>query len=400
MGSNGLTQHGMYHEDEALPDFVHGFGEILSESSPLPPPADRPCRPHSKLCFSLETLNSNPITQKMETPVIYFYSDRQQEVEVNVKFPLGVITETYPAPIRTFPRTEGRLENGDTTFRVSVTGSRYDKLPYVDPTNIYAHARNVVEASSVRAGSFDNPEVEKFIFYRGLGRFQPRLQISSTGDSLTFRAPNDARPQAAFLVYSDGEGKVRTYDVGSFGTFPMIDIEADTIRYLKTGVFQGFGRPRLLNSQETRAALIGSLKTAGLTDDEAVAMINTWEHGYLGVRGLRLLYILPRNEVEATLPLSISPAPEKLERVFIGRLEIMTEADEIRVFDRVMNEGQLGFDVSSLGRFAHPTLIRTKQAYIERQARTGTTIDQKIIHIFDTLIEKASIGIVDGGVVR
>ena len=27
VGSNGVTQNGMYHEDEHLPDFVHSFGE-------------------------------------------------------------------------------------------------------------------------------------------------------------------------------------------------------------------------------------------------------------------------------------------------------------------------------------------------------------------------------------
>lgn len=30
VGSNGMTQHGLYHEDERLPDFVHQFGETRS----------------------------------------------------------------------------------------------------------------------------------------------------------------------------------------------------------------------------------------------------------------------------------------------------------------------------------------------------------------------------------
>ena len=34
--------------------------------------------------------------QRMETPVIYFYSDRKQSVDVSVKFPQGLITEWYP----------------------------------------------------------------------------------------------------------------------------------------------------------------------------------------------------------------------------------------------------------------------------------------------------------------
>ena len=32
----------------------------------------------------------------METPVIYFYSDREQTVNVRVRFPHGLITEWYP----------------------------------------------------------------------------------------------------------------------------------------------------------------------------------------------------------------------------------------------------------------------------------------------------------------
>src|SRR6266850_7613020 len=34
--------------------------------------------------------------QRMETPVIYFYSDRERSVEVTVRFPQGIITEWYP----------------------------------------------------------------------------------------------------------------------------------------------------------------------------------------------------------------------------------------------------------------------------------------------------------------
>src|SRR5262245_6970846 len=34
--------------------------------------------------------------QRMETPVIYFYSDHNQTVDVSVHFPQGIITEWYP----------------------------------------------------------------------------------------------------------------------------------------------------------------------------------------------------------------------------------------------------------------------------------------------------------------
>jgi len=34
--------------------------------------------------------------QRMETPVIYFYSSRERNVDVTVKFPQGTVTEWFP----------------------------------------------------------------------------------------------------------------------------------------------------------------------------------------------------------------------------------------------------------------------------------------------------------------
>src|SRR5262245_934873 len=95
VGSDGVTQNGMYHEDEALPDFVHGFGDLQNGFQPVRCGHNhgRPCR---KGGFEEAIFLRNVVTQKMETPVIYFYSDRDQAVEVKVRFPEGVITETYP----------------------------------------------------------------------------------------------------------------------------------------------------------------------------------------------------------------------------------------------------------------------------------------------------------------
>src|SRR5690606_37795292 len=47
--------------------------------------------PHMK---SMEVL-PEPVTQKLETPVIYFYG-HEGEVSVEVDFPSGIISEWYP----------------------------------------------------------------------------------------------------------------------------------------------------------------------------------------------------------------------------------------------------------------------------------------------------------------
>ena len=143
--------------------------------------------------------------------MIYFYNDGPANVRahVDVNFPQGVITETYPAPVSTFPtrESEPRLGHGHTVWDLDVTTARFDKIPAVPEGNIYGHARNVPAANIVRSGR----DSEKFLFYRGLGRFQPSLQITSDANGLDISyPPTKGSPgiPAAFLVHVDRSGRV------------------------------------------------------------------------------------------------------------------------------------------------------------------------------------------------
>src|SRR5947207_5604303 len=69
-GSDGVTLDGMYHEEHALPSFVHAR--------------------------SRDQLRIPAVSVKGETPVIYFYTDRKLNVSVRVDFPRGVWTQWYP----------------------------------------------------------------------------------------------------------------------------------------------------------------------------------------------------------------------------------------------------------------------------------------------------------------
>src|SRR5947209_132420 len=66
-GSDGVTLDGMYHEEHALPSFVHAR--------------------------SRDQLRIPAVSVKGETPVIYFYTDRKLNVSVRVDFPHGVWTQ-------------------------------------------------------------------------------------------------------------------------------------------------------------------------------------------------------------------------------------------------------------------------------------------------------------------
>ena len=69
----------------------------------------------------------------------------------------------------------------------------------------------------------------------------------------------------------------------------------------------------------------------GLYADEARALLNTWYDGYFIESGLKAFWILPRKQVDRLLPLEIDPAPDSLERVIIGRSEILPPEFEARL---------------------------------------------------------------------
>jgi len=62
---------------------------------------------------------------------------------------------------------------------------------------------------------------------------------------------------------------------------------------------------------------------AGLFDDEASALLRTWELSYFKSAGLRLFFLVPPPWVNHYLPLQIS-VPAETKRVMIGRIELVT----------------------------------------------------------------------------
>jgi hypothetical protein len=52
-------------------------------------------------------------------------------------------------------------------------------------------------------------------------------------------------------------------------------------------------------------------------------MLNTWRDSWFE-EGLRVFYVLPRETVDAILPITIEPKPKELVRVLVGRAELIT----------------------------------------------------------------------------
>lgn len=291
---DGATLEGMHHEDEPLPEFVHGRlvdGVNTKGVERLP----------------------QEVTQKMETPVVYFYTPTPMDVQVKVDFPQGIISQWFPDALTFAPKlTEApNLKDGSMTWKIQANPLLgMETAPKVTADSIWNPSRQT-SAATVKMGS----EVEKLIFYRGLGRFELPLQIKSYAGTITAANSGKQAIPAAFLLRVDADGKGFITELGA------IEAGAMTTQEIPKQTCADY-------VQDARLHLRGALMAAGLYDDEARAMVDTWKHSYLQTPGLRVLYVLPQPWTEDLLPMTVTPTPQKKVRVLVGRIEVLTAEAE------------------------------------------------------------------------
>jgi len=283
---------------------------------------------------------------RMETPVIYFYSRPERDVNVRVRFPRGWMTEWYPHAVVSQPYVTSRtIRNATHTSviewkNVKVAASVGTAFPGGDGESHYYAARRT-EATPLRAGQ----QVEKFLFYRGVGDFDVPLTA---------------------VAGPDGGVRVANLAGAPFPAVILFERRGDKLGYRIQGDVTGdvsFDAPALTdNLDELRVDFRRTLVKAGLYDREAAAMVDTWRDSWFE-EGARVFYIVPRRIVDAVLPLEITPAPDNLARVFVGRMEIITPAT-IATVDRAIRSD----DARVLARYA-----RFLGPVTERLLAKGTT---------------------------
>jgi hypothetical protein len=303
-------------------------------------------------------------TVRMETPVMYFYSSREMDAHVKVAFPQGLITEWYPhATYEVFQRgkrLEGNLNGIDTSMR-SVTGSIEWRDIKVQPNSSPAlpvssgpsryYAARETDAAPITVSD----QHEKFLFYRGVGRFQIPLsaRVSDDGEVVVENRGRELVPSV--ILFENRGGRVGYRIVGA--------IEAGQT-----------ARPSAPQSSSSSldgslAQLRDDLETAliaqGLFPKEARAMVETWRDSWFE-EGSRLIYIVPSPAVDAILPLQVEPAPSQTARVFVGRIELVTRETKRSVESAIAKSDWSAFDRYS--RFLDPIL---KRIYSGNPAKVG-----------------------------
>jgi len=341
--SDGREMAGLHHEHEPPPPFVH-------HRALVPPGSLAPG----------EALAA-PVTQNMETPVIYFHSPERRAVHVEVDFPDGLISEWYPRATAALPAPAaagGLLDpkDGSMSWDVVLEPGLGDLPP---PWHGYFWLP-VREVAATPVMHRDAPaERDRFIFYRGLGRFSPALRVRAAGGMIDLdNQSRDAVP-VAFLLRVEGERGVAV-DLGRLPAGQRrVAVPAPPTRDLASYVDDAAGRLAL------------ALEATGLHRDEALAMVNTWRKSYFQTPGLRLLYVLPRGWTDALLPLRITPAPRALVRTLVGRVEVLTREDELALTATLEDAAPRATPLADLGLgpFAEPRVRRALELMTSPDAR-------------------------------
>jgi hypothetical protein len=302
--------------------------------------------------------------ERMETPVLYFYADRDAKLDVTVRFPKGLITEWYPLVHELAPviGTEPpKVEGGAVRWQGVEVLPRSDAAPPAAGENHYAYARETDSAMLRVRHALDEgrSEYEKFLFYRGVGSFDLPLAIrTAEGGRFTFTAgAHPVRHIYALEVSRDGSGRFAALDAVPARASAELAVTGEPL-------------PAARFVEQIGARLEESLVAEGLYRKEARSMVKTWTDSYFQTEGTRLLYVVPEVLTNELLPLEIKPAPAELKRVLVARVDVM-RPEQTREIQALLRE--LGGDtfearaqaekrIASFGRFAEPALkeaIRT-----------------------------------------
>jgi hypothetical protein len=248
---------------------------------------------------------------RMETPVLYFYATQETSVSVRVRFPQGLMTEWYPEA-SVAQGVVARAVLRDPTLasviewpNVTITPWAKNVFP-VDVAESHYYAARTTDAAPLVV----NGHAEKFLFYRGVADFAVPITAQMQPDGRIRIGNTGAHELPAAILFENRNGAIGYRLLGAIRTEiiaapPSLDAEFVDLR------------------RDLEQLLVG----AGLYPKEAAAMVETWRDSWFE-EGTRVFYLVPARTVDALLPLTISPAPAQVARVFVGRMDVVTPVTE------------------------------------------------------------------------
>lgn len=312
-GSDGVLLPGLQREEEALPGFVYQHDGMTYRPKGYARPLHN-------------------VTIKLETPVIYFYTDQPFSAHVQVGFNGGSISQWFPnrsggetpPPIKISPN--GLLVGGDIDFATPYHGSIEWNVQVIPPSiddsaTVFKPYETLTwtcprQADSALVRTADGA-AEKFLFYRGVGNFTLPVKFTLPDDR-TLQIENDSDAAIpAVLIFNHPQ-----YDMASFTLLnSMAAGEKRSVELPDPTATTNW-------EHEVYITMRAELIKAGLYPKEADAMLQTWWGSYFERPGLRAFWIVPGTFTSAVLPMAVAPAPQKETRVLVGRSELLTPSFE------------------------------------------------------------------------
>jgi hypothetical protein len=375
---------------------------------------------------------------RMETPVTYFYTDVERTVKAKVEFPDGLLTEFYPPvvgmqptydPVNDPSRPFGKsmLDWGDVHLIPAASLAPVVKdeharqwlqgmieqrvVPNDGTSNHYYHARATDSAFvHVRIPNSADPKkfnfivkptgdhLEKFLFYRGVGRFEQPLQTTVADDG-------------KIQVTNSGDHPIRSLFRVTVAGNSIKYSEMESLSAGATANFADAAKP--ITSQELQDRVAAALVREKLYPREATAMVKTWAESWFAEEGTRVFYMLPQEITDKRLPLTISPKPDETVRVLVGRVEVMTPSIEKQLlevvrensirravhnekFKKIKNPEPMPIptELLKLGRLVEPALVRVRELAPENTvSHEATLLLRECRAVFDQAnkVEQASV---------
>lgn len=352
---DGLSVGGINSDDEPLPKFTHTLdingiiGDAASQRKNRLMQGYPQCHPD--------------VTIRLETPVVYFHPEPGAElspIEFAVQFRGGYLTQFYPhATAPTMERhissqTVGTLQWSNLKLGLN------EPLPQTT-SHVWTAPRDVQAATVTATGG----EIEKFLFYRGVGHIDAPLRLTRTGTNTEIRRqldptfPTGTELKIAKLWYCAFEDGGRCV----FRELTPFTATADRKRLLISTPTE-FKTQELSTEHlaELKRSMLTALVDQGLFLDEASALLDTWELSYFKSSGVRLFYIVPPEWIEHYLPVTTSATGE-ITRVMVGRIDLVTPEHRhllrqiVNNPDPKKNQDELWHLYERLGRFRNALLL-------------------------------------------
>ncbi len=386
-GSDGILLGGLQIEEERLPTFVYALDGMQNTGPGF-----------SKGFRSQRPLRN--VTIKMETPVIYFYSDKPFHAHVEVGFNGGAISQWYPQrsggesvpkatkpigldPGKIAPYTPAKLDafklaggidfatkrTGAIQWEVDVLGKDANRglaFKYGETLN-WVYPRNPKANLLKVAGSKGQPdEYEDYLFYRGVGKFPLPVKFT-VGIDEAITISNTSKEAIPFLfVHEITPTGITRYHAIHQG------IEAGKTLKISVGDLKTNAKWQRPVYQE----MFKGLTATGLFTEEAHGMIQTWWHSYFSRPGLRVFWVVPTTDTNEILPLNVKPAPTKIVRTLVGRSEILRPSFEnnlVKAYTETDKKKRQKWNQYMYDRFGPAYLERAKQLAPRKITAVGTT---------------------------